>query len=140
MREGRDHKERRKHERARVQNIVLGILNSGELETIGTVTDISLGGVKCTFDELRTAPDDTPIHSIDLIVDSQYLFDIPCQYAWKARVEREPQSKLTSLRQCGIQFGKLTPNQMFLLRSIINRCSSHGIQGITSNVQITKSQ
>jgi len=134
------HKERRQYERATAQTIVLGILNSDELETVGSVSDISLGGVKCTYDELIMRPENTtPIRSIDLIVDSHYLYDIPCQFAWNVIVESGPRSKLTSLRQCGIQFGKLTPNQIFLLRSIINCCSSHGIRSIISNVQITKS-
>ena len=128
--------ERREHERASVQNIVLGILNSGELETIGSVTNISLGGAKCTFDDLRMAPNDKPIHSIDLIADSHYLFDIPCQYAWCSIGESDTPSKWTNLKHCGIQFGNLNPNQIFLLRGFINRCSSHGLKNINANISI----
>ena len=48
MKEREDFTERRQHERACVQNLVVGILNSGEPITIGSITDISLGGVRCT--------------------------------------------------------------------------------------------
>ncbi len=122
MEESKDYTERRQHKRSYLQNLVVGILNSGEPVAIGSITDISLGGVRCTYDELRMAPDDTLFHSIDLIADDHYLGDLPCESAWDVKVETESFSKLTNLRQYGIQFGKLTPNQIFLLRSFINRC------------------
>ena len=139
MKERRDFTERRQHERACVQNLVVGILNSGEPITIGSITDISLGGVRCTYNDLRMVSNDSPIHSIDLIADGYYLVDVPCEYVWDVKVETESHSKLTDLGLCGIQFGKLPPNQIFLLRSFINRCASLGIKGITSNVHITYS-
>ena len=134
-----DYTERRQHERASMQTIVIGMLNSGESITTGSITDISLGGVRCTYNDLRMVSNDSPIHSIDLIADGYYLVDVPCEYVWDVKVETESHSKLTDLGQCGIQFGKLPPNQIFLLRSFINRCASLGIKGITSNVHITYS-
>ena len=139
MIESRDYTEKRQHERACVQNIVVGILNSDEPVTMGSITDISLGGVKCTYNELRMAPDDSPVHSIDLIANSYDLADIPCECAWNVKAEEETFSKLTNLRQCGIKFVELTPNQIYLLRSFINRCASLGINAIDSNVDITYS-
>jgi len=139
MKKSGDHRERRQHERAPLQSIVVGMLNIGELETIGSIIDISLGGVKYTYNEFRTAPLKCPIHSIDLIADSYYLFDIPCEYVWDSGVETKSQSKLKKIRQCGIQFGKLTPNQIFLLRSFINRCAYPETNGINSKVYMTNS-
>ena len=137
MKEARDYTERRQHKRASAQYIVLGIINSGELETIGSVIDISLGGVKCAYDELQMVPYVPPVHSINLIADNYYLSDIPCEYAWNVLGETEPHSKLTNIRRCGIRFGKLTPNQIFLFNSFINHCSSHGILSTTSGLHIT---
>ena len=136
MKESRDSIERRQHKRANVQNIVLGILSSGELETIGSITDISLDGVRCAYDDLRIAPNNNPIHSIDLIAENYYLCEIPCEYAWNVIVETQPYSKLTNLRQCGIQFGRLTPNQIFLLKSFINICTTIGAKDMISNAYI----
>ncbi len=137
MKEWRDYSERRQHKRASAQYIVLGIINSGEIETIGSIIDISPGGVKITYDELRMVPNDTPIYSINLIVDNYYLLDIPCEYAWNDIVETEPHSKLTNLRQCGIRFGTLSPSQTFLFESFINCCSSHGILNLTPELHTT---
>ena len=134
MNEINENTERRKHKRASVQNVVVGILNSGDPVAIGAITDISMGGVKCIYNEPRMAPDVSHIHSIDLIAGSHYLVDIPCEYAWNDRVEPESSSQLTDVRRCGIQFGKLSPNQLFLLRSFINGCAPPGDKGKSSSV------
>jgi len=136
MKARRDFTERRKHERSSVLNIVLGILNSDEPVMIGLINDISLGGVKYT-QKLKMVPNDNPIHSIDLIADDNCLMiDIPCEFAWNVEVKREPYSNLRDLRQCGIQFGKLTPKQISLLKNLIYRYTPFGCKGITSNVHI----
>ena len=136
MKKSRESTELRQHERASVQTIVVGILNSGESITIGSIADISLGGVKLTYQELKMVPDDNSIHSIDLIADSYNLIDIPCENVWEVNVEKEPESKVSDLKQCGIQFGKLTTNQNFLLRSFINRYATLEINNKTSNVHM----
>jgi len=136
MKQNSDSTELRQHERAHVQTIVVGMLNSGESVTIGSIADISLGGVKFTHHEPKMAPDGSPTHSIDLIADNYNLVDIPCEYVWDVNVEKESESKVSELKQCGIQFGKLTPNQIFLLRSFINRYTSLGMDNRTSNVHI----
>jgi hypothetical protein len=131
MKKSRGFTEKRQHERAGVQNLIVGILNSDEPVSIGSITDISLGGVKFTNSELKMTPDEYPINSIDLIADSHYLIEIPCESAWIVKLDTGSDSKLIDLRQWGIQFGKLTPNQIFLLKSLINHCSSLGIKGIS---------
>ena len=136
MKARRDFTERRKHERSSVLNIVLGILNSDEPVMIGLINDISLGGVKYT-QKLKMVPNDNPIHSIDLIADDNCLMiDIPCEFAWNVEVKRESYSNLRDLRQCGIQFGKLTPDQISLLKNLIDRYTPFGCKGIASNVHI----
>ena len=88
MQERKDFKERRLHERVSVQKIVIGVLNSDEPSMIGLINDISLGGVNYTH-ELRIARNENPIHSIDIIANSEYqVFDIPCEYAWKNDSQR----------------------------------------------------
>jgi hypothetical protein len=137
MKKRSDPREQRQHERASMQTIVIAMLSSGESLTIGSIADISLGGVKFTCHELKMAPDDSPIQSMDLIADSHNLVDIPCDYVWGETVDTVSDSNLTDLRQCGIQFGKLTPNQIFLLRVFINHMTSLGINGISSYDLIT---
>ena len=128
MNENNDYIESRQHTRAKMHNIVIGILNSKEPETIGSITDISLGGVKYAYYELRMEPNKSPVHSIDLIAYSLDLLELPCKYVWDGEVETESHNKSTMIRQCGIQFGKLVPKQTFLLRKFIDICVSQGIK------------
>ena len=128
--------DRRKHERARVKSIVVGILNSDEIVATGLINDISLGGVNFTH-ELGATPDAASVHSIDLIAESNYLNDLPCEFAWNFKVESEHHFSPRDLRQCGIQFGNLTPDQIFLLRRLINRYTSLGLKNISANVRLT---
>ena len=125
--------ERRQHNRLNVKNHVVGILNSDAPLFIGSITDISIGGVKFTNNEFQIAPNDSDINSIDLIADDYYLIDIPCECTWDIKLETEPDPYLIELRQSGFQFGKLTPNQLYLLRSLIGYCSTIGIQDISSS-------
>ena len=118
--------ERRQYERGSVQNLVAGILNADEPVIIGSISDISLGGVKYTY-ALRMSPNDSSIHSIDLIADNLCLTDIPCEYAWNVDMETSA-NKLKELRQSGIKFGELTPYQKFLLESFMDRFTSLRVQ------------
>ena len=138
MKGSKDFTERRLHERAFTKNLLVAILNTEEPVTIGLINDISLGGVKYTY-ELTMTPTENPIHSIDLIAESQHLIDIPCEYAWSAELVRRSRPDIKDLRQCGIKFGKLNPSQIFLLRSLINSCTHHGIKDITPNIFINYS-
>jgi len=88
MEESRDYTEKRKHERVYVRKVVVGILNSDEPVTMGSITDISLSGVKCPYDEFRMVFSDNPVHSIDLIAYNHDLFDFPGKSVWDVKVER----------------------------------------------------
>ena len=136
MKASRDFAERRQHERSSVQNIFIGILNSDEPVMIGLVNDISLGGIRFTH-KFTMVPNDKPIHSIDLIADNNCLMiDISCRYAWNSDLQRESYSESGDLRQCGIQFGKLTPNQVFLLKGLVNHYKSLGTRAIDAKVHV----
>lgn len=121
--------ERRQHTRTSVKNIVVGVLNIGEPGLIGSITDISFGGVKFTYHEFRTEPSRAPIKSIDLIADNNYMLDFPCSSAWNKEVETEAGWK-SNLRQYGIKFGKLTPWQISILRSIMSESSFAGNESV----------
>jgi len=129
--------ERRQHKRSGVKQIVVGVLKSTSPEIIGSITDISLSGVKFTYNELKNAPPKESFQSIDLIADANYLYDIPCDCAWN-RVVTEFDSELRTLRQYGIQFGKLTPWQLLLLKNIIDECVYLNDPNITANANKTQ--
>ena len=119
MKENTGFTERRQHTRTSVKNIIIAVINSDQPEMIGYITDISLGGVRFTYQETRKTSPKQPIHSIDIITDNNCLFNIPCDCAWHGGVKTEADSKLTNVNLYGIQFGKLTSSQLSSLTSII---------------------
>lgn len=123
MNQNKDHTELRQHERAKLQSTVVGILSSNEPVIIGNIDNISLGGLKL-INALTLSPINNPIHSIDLITDNSCLMDIPCKYVWNDEVAAESDLQLRESKLCGIEFGDLTTNQVFLLEGFIDRFTS----------------
>jgi hypothetical protein len=121
------YKEHRKQVRAKMHNTVVGILNSNVTVTIGTIIDISLGGVKCANYEIRMEPDNrNSVDSIDLIAGSYSILGLPCKPIWESEGESE-----------GNSVCELTPKQIFLLKKFIDICVSEGLISSTSRTPIT---
>jgi hypothetical protein len=118
--------ERRQHKRLPVSSGVIAVLISSSPEIIGSVTDISLGGARITYHNPKNREIDYNKLKVDLISDDRFVEAIPCSNAWDRSIASNNFIETGELRQCGIQFGDLNPNQLFLLRSFINRCTVPG--------------
>ena len=137
MKERNDFREKREHIRAPMHSTVIGILNSKDPETIGTIADISLGGAKCTYYEFKVGPSKkNSFHTIDLIAGNQYVLEVPCRYVWDGDMETKFQTKSTIVRQCGIEFGELAPIQTYMLSKFIDNCVSEGIKSLMPKTSI----
>jgi len=125
MTESTENDERRQHHRSSVASGVIAVLITSCPEIIGTVGDISLGGAKITYHSPKdiACEPDTSKFKVDLISDDRFVEAIPCSNAWDKAVEGDSFFAADDLRQCGIQFDGLTPNQLFLLKGFINRCA-----------------
>jgi hypothetical protein len=66
------------------------------------------------------------------------MLDFPCSSAWNKKVGTELGWE-SNLRQYGIKFGKLTPWQLSILRSIISESSSGKRESLTSGAPEPKS-
>lgn len=126
MAESAEYHERRQHHRSSVSSGVIAVLISSAPEIIGSVSDISLGGAKVTYHNPKSRTIDYNKLKVDLISDDRFVEAIPCSNAWDCSVETNDFIATDDLRQIGIQFVSLTPNQQFLLRSFINRCATPG--------------
>jgi len=100
------------------------VLIAASPEIIGSVTDISLGGAKITYHNPKRREFEYNELKVDLISDDRFVEAIPCSNAWDQSVEDSNFVAAGELRQCGIRFGDMNPNQMYLLRSFINRCAT----------------
>jgi hypothetical protein len=124
MTESSNYHERRQHERSPVSIGVIAVLITSSPEIIGSVSDISLGGAKITYHDPKNRETDLSSLKVDFISDDRYVEAIPCSNAWDRSVDTKDLFAGDDLRQCGIQFEGLTPNQLFLLRGFMNRCAS----------------
>jgi len=114
--------ERRQHQRSSASSSIIAVLIASAPEIIGSVSDISLGGAKITYHKPTSIELDYTTLKVDLISDDRFVEAIPCSNAWDLPVETGTSIPAGELRQCGIQFADLNPNQIYLLRSFINRC------------------
>ena len=128
MAESAEINERRQHQRSQVSSGVIAVLITSAPEIIGSVTDISLGGAKITYHNPKNREIDFNKLKVDLISDDRFVEAIPCSNAWDRAFENNDQNPVGDLRQCGIKFTDLNPNQLFLLRGFINRCATPGFK------------
>ena len=126
MIERSEYHERRQHKRSPVSSGITAVLIASSPEIIGSVSDISLGGAKITYHNPINSARDSTSFKVDLIADDRFVEAIPCSNAWDRAVENDSFLAAGELRQCGIHFADLNPNQLFLLRSFINRCAVTG--------------
>ena len=126
MIERSEYHERRQHKRSPVASGITAVLIASSPEIIGSVSDISLGGAKITYHNPINSARDSTSFKVDLIADDRFVEAIPCSNAWDRAVETDSFLTAGELRQCGIHFADLNPNQLFLLRSFINRCAVTG--------------
>ena len=124
MAESSEYDERRTHQRSPVSSGVIAVLITSSPEIIGSVSDISLGGAKITYHDPQNRYIDLSNLKVDFISDDRFVEAIPCSNAWDRAVEANDFFASDDLRQCGIKFKGLTPNQLFLLRGFINRCAT----------------
>ena len=127
MAESSVNNERRKHQRSPVSAGIIAVLITSSPEIIGSVSDISLGGAKITYHNPSNREIDYTRLKVDLISDDRFVEAIPCSNAWDRPVETNSFLAAGELRQCGIQFADLNGNQLYLLRSFINRCAAPGL-------------
>ncbi|KPK00384.1 MAG: hypothetical protein AMJ60_01615 [Desulfobacterales bacterium SG8_35] len=123
MAEKTENKERRRHRRSPVTSGVTAFLMTSAQEVIGSVSDISMGGVKVTFHNPDNREIDYTDLTVDLISGDCFVAAIPCSNAWDCPVENDDFTASGDLRQCGIRFVSLNPNQLYLLRNFISRCA-----------------
>jgi c-di-GMP-binding flagellar brake protein YcgR len=121
-------KERRQHQRSQLSSGVIAVLITSAPEIIGSVTDISLGGAKITYHNPKKREIDFDRLKVDLISDDRFVEAIPCSNVWERAYESDEHISVGDLRQCGIKFLNLNPNQLFLLRGFINRCAAPGFE------------
>jgi hypothetical protein len=114
--------ERRKHKRCETQKDTLGILRSNNTK-VGLITDVGAGGLGFRYIGKEQPIGEWAELSILPAQDLFYLHKIPCKFVWDRNASKDHYSSIT-MRECGLQFGELTPDQMNLLKYFIQTHST----------------
>lgn len=114
--------ERRKDRRYRVQGgafVILKPSNTGA----GRLVNIGLGGLM--FEYVATKEASVKASELELFVtDSVFrLYGVPCKNVWDLPVYTHPTIPLQK-RQCGVEFGELSPHQRSQLELFIQNHTS----------------
>ena len=110
--------ERRQHARHPVQNGIIAMSKSSSI-TIGTLLDISLGGLAA-----RYAFDDENIRStfdIDILLTdtSFFLTNIPVSTVSDFELENQVPYSLIHERRCGLEFGELSEQMVEQIKTLV---------------------
>jgi c-di-GMP-binding flagellar brake protein YcgR len=119
MTDSRQMVERRKHKRCEIKNDTLGILRSNSTK-VGSITDLSLDGLGFRYIGREQPIDECAELSILPAQNLFYLHKIPCKFVWDRNASKDHYSSIT-MRQCGVQFRELTPDQTHLLEYFIQK-------------------
>jgi len=120
----------RKHERYKVKNGAIAIIRlSNVLSTsqkYGQIINISQGGLAFRYID-RTGDSNEPV-KLDLLfiedsICSAYLKYLSLQTIWVSYVDSKTSVSQLKIKQQGVQFGKLVPNQIAQLDRFLEKCT-----------------
>jgi len=114
--------ERRKHKRFHVQDGAFAVLTAfswpHSTQKLGQITDIGMGGLAFSYIASEVLSNGSAQLSIFLAENWIYLRKIPFETIWDVETKKVPFSSIT-MKQSGVQFGELTPNQISQLKYFI---------------------
>jgi len=122
--------ERRKHERFKVKNGAIAIIRlSNVLDTTqkyGQILNISQGGLALRYID-RTGESNESV-KLDLLfiqdsICSTYLKYLSLQTIWVSHLDRKTSFSQLRIKQQGVQYDKMVPNQITQLNRFLKKCT-----------------
>jgi hypothetical protein len=114
-------KERRKHPRFQVKDGAVAVLKSSEHCKVGTIIDVSEGGLAFKyFDEPELF--DGPL-TVDIMIPQEdfTLLDIPCTPVADFKIPSETAFSMLPMMRCGLQFHQLNDHQANSLQLFLDQ-------------------
>jgi hypothetical protein len=122
--------ERRKHERFKVKNGAIAIIRLSDSisasQKYGQITNISQGGLAFRYID-RTGESNEPV-KLDLLfiqdsICTAYLKYLSLQTVWVSHLDSKTSVSELKIKQQGVQFGKMVPNQIAQLDRFLEKCT-----------------
>jgi hypothetical protein len=119
MIDAKDFIERRHDKRFAVQNGVVALPRSSTV-AIGTIVDISRGGISIRYTPTEEQNGTSPDIDILLTAHNFYITGIPVTTISDFKLENKIPFSYIYERRCGMQFGELTDNQLNQLNELLS--------------------
>ena len=113
--------ERRKHKRFQAPENALVVFRPRAIK-VGLIIDISMGGLTFRYTDMDREEPSKESFELDIILlDSDFRLEkVPFKSQRDVEIHRVPVGpKTMTMRQCTVQFGELTQNQIFQLERFI---------------------
>lgn len=118
--------ERRKHQRFQVQEGACAVFTP-DFCNWGQIVDVSRGGLAFRYTGSEQLPNASFDLGISLANIGFYLGNVPFKAIWDCDITDEAACSSAKTRQCGVQFGELTLNQISQLEYFI---LNHTVGGV----------
>jgi hypothetical protein len=122
--------ERRKHERLKVKNGAIAIIRIsdvlGTTQKYGQIINISQGGLALRYID-RNGESSEPV-KLDLLfiqdsICSAYLKYASLKTVWVSHIDSKSSFNKLQIKQQGVQFGEMMPNQIAQLDRFLEECT-----------------
>jgi len=130
MTNNKEFTEHRKHERFKVKTGAIAIIRLsnvlGTTQKYGQIINISQGGLAFRYID-RTDESNEPV-KLDLLfiqdsICSAYLKYLSLQTIWASHLDSKTSVSQLKIKQQGVQFGKMVPNQITQLDRFLEKCT-----------------
>ena len=118
-------RERRRHERFETKDHIF-ITFRPHFDRIGSISDISKGGVSLEYSVIQEYTELTDSLWVDIFCSSKKLelSNVPCRLIYDERVNTKGFLKTIETRRCGLEFAGLSQHQAARLEAELGQCMS----------------
>jgi c-di-GMP-binding flagellar brake protein YcgR len=111
--------ERRRFKRFRFMGGGIAMFPLGHVSVLGSIRDISLGGLGVTYIDEGTKLNESQEFRADVMEEKFYWKDLHCKSRWDKEVVNDIPVITARMRQGGLQFINLSPEQLAGLKEFI---------------------
>ena len=112
-------RERRRYKRYRFLGGTIVLMPLQSAAMLGSIRDISAGGVGVAYIYEDTKLNESEELKADMVEDRFYCKEIQCNNIWDKEVVNDLPVIAAKMRQCGLQFIDLSPDQLSQLKSFV---------------------
>ena len=112
-------RERRRFKRYRFLGGGIALIPLQSATLLGSIRDISIGGVGVTYIDEGAKLNESSGLKADMLEDKLYCKDINCKSVWDREVLNDFPLITVSMRQGGLQFVDLSPDQLSQIKGFI---------------------